>query len=67
MASKSSDDGHKSHQTPSLMPPLASVALEAVNLGAIWMDDAVRDRTMADERNLMVLRILMRAVGSHVS
>jgi hypothetical protein len=31
MASKSSDDGHKSHQTPLLMPPLASAALEAVN------------------------------------
>jgi hypothetical protein len=31
MASKSSDDGHKSHPTPSLMPPLASVADEAVN------------------------------------
>jgi hypothetical protein len=31
MASESSDDGHKSHPTASLMPPLASVALEAVN------------------------------------
>jgi hypothetical protein len=32
MASKSSDDGHKRHPTPSLMPSLASVADEAVNL-----------------------------------
>jgi hypothetical protein len=31
MASKSSDDGHKSHPTSLLMSPLASVALEAVN------------------------------------
>jgi hypothetical protein len=31
MASVSSDDGHKSHPTSSLMPPLASVALKAVN------------------------------------
>jgi hypothetical protein len=31
MASESSDDGHKSHPTPSLMPPLASIAPEAVN------------------------------------
>jgi hypothetical protein len=31
MASESSDDGHKSHPTSSLMPPLASVALKAVN------------------------------------
>jgi hypothetical protein len=31
MASKSSDDGNKSHLTPSLMPSLASVADEAVN------------------------------------
>jgi hypothetical protein len=30
MASKSSDDGRQSHPTPSLMPHLASVALEAV-------------------------------------
>jgi hypothetical protein len=31
MAFKSSDDGHKSHPTPSLMPSLASVADEAIN------------------------------------
>jgi hypothetical protein len=31
MASKLSDDGHKSHPTPSLMPPLASIADKAVN------------------------------------
>jgi hypothetical protein len=31
MASKSSDDGHKSHPTPSLMPPLASIADEAID------------------------------------
>jgi hypothetical protein len=31
MASKSSDDGRHSHPTPSSMPSLASVALEAVN------------------------------------
>jgi hypothetical protein len=34
MASKSSDDGHKSHPTPSLMPSLASVADEAVNFAS---------------------------------
>jgi hypothetical protein len=31
MASKSSGDGHHSHPTPSPMPSLASVTLEAVN------------------------------------
>jgi hypothetical protein len=31
MASKSSDDGRQSHPTPSLMPPLASEAIEAVD------------------------------------
>jgi hypothetical protein len=30
MAYESSDDGHRSHPTPLLMPSLASVALEAV-------------------------------------
>jgi hypothetical protein len=35
MAFKSSDNGHRSHPTPSLMPSLASVAIEAVNL-ASW-------------------------------
>jgi hypothetical protein len=31
MAPESSDDGRQSHPTPSLMPHLASIALEAVN------------------------------------
>jgi hypothetical protein len=31
MASESSDNGHESHLTPSMMPPLASEAIEAVN------------------------------------
>jgi hypothetical protein len=31
MATESSGDGHKSHPTPSLMPPLASEAIEAVD------------------------------------
>jgi hypothetical protein len=31
MASESLDDGHKSHPTSSLMPSLASSAIEAVN------------------------------------
>jgi hypothetical protein len=34
MAYESSDDGHKSHPTPSLMPSLASVALKAVNFAS---------------------------------
>jgi hypothetical protein len=31
MASESSDDGPESHPTPSMMPPLASEAIEVVN------------------------------------
>jgi hypothetical protein len=34
MAYESSDNGHKSHPTPSLMPSLASVVLEAVNFAS---------------------------------
>jgi hypothetical protein len=34
MAYESSDDGHKSHPTPSLTPSFASVALEAVNFAS---------------------------------
>jgi hypothetical protein len=34
MAFKSSDDGHRSHPTPSLMPSLASAALEAINFAS---------------------------------
>jgi hypothetical protein len=37
MAFKPSNDGHRSHPTPSLMPSLASVAIEAVNL-ASWSE-----------------------------
>jgi hypothetical protein len=35
MASKSSDDDHKSHPTLSLMPPLAFVADEAINFTSL--------------------------------
>jgi hypothetical protein len=34
MAFKSSDNGHRSHPTPLLMPPLTSVALEAINFAS---------------------------------
>jgi hypothetical protein len=43
MAFKSSDkNGHKSHTTPSLMPPLASVALKAVNFAVGLMKQPPR-------------------------
>jgi hypothetical protein len=42
MVSKSSDDGHKSHPTPSLMPSLASVADEAVNFAVGLMKQPSR-------------------------
>jgi hypothetical protein len=42
MASESSDDGHESHPTPSLMPSLASVANEAVNFVVGLMKQPLR-------------------------
>jgi hypothetical protein len=42
MASESSDDGHKSHPTPSLMPFLVSVALEAFNFAVGLMKQPPR-------------------------
>jgi hypothetical protein len=44
MASKSSGDGHHSHPTPSPMPSLASVALEAVDFAVGLMKQPPRQR-----------------------
>jgi hypothetical protein len=42
MASESSDNGHESHLTPSMMPPLASEAIEAVNFAVGLMKQRPR-------------------------
>jgi hypothetical protein len=42
MASKSSDDGHKSHPTPSPMPSLVSVALSAIDFAVGLMKQPLR-------------------------
>ena len=42
MASESSDDGRQSHPAPSLMPPLASVALEAIDFAVGLMKQPPR-------------------------
>jgi hypothetical protein len=42
MAFKSSDDGYKSHLTPSLMPPLASEAIEAIDFAVGLMKQPPR-------------------------
>jgi hypothetical protein len=42
MASESSGDGYKSHPTPSLMPPLASEAIEAIDFAVGLMKQLPR-------------------------